>query len=183
MERVKIGKLEAARRQLVEAVFLYAHRRDSFAVMMLAENATEIVEAVARHRGRTDILTGRRLLRLLSSSEKFGELIKRWNERRNFFKHADRDPDGAIEIAPEIGPLVLLDACQAYDQLTGDPVSELRAFALSFLVAHPEYRGDVAGTPWERLLGSADPSMGSPEALADFLWGPEATRSAITPGR
>ena len=73
----------------------------------------------------------------------FLEKKKNWlncsNEAENFFKHADRDPEGVIDFSPEINELLLWEASLKYSELTSEETSPMAAIQLWFQVKHPEY--------------------------------------------
>ena len=58
---------------------------------------------------------------------------------RNFFKHADRDPDGVLEDfeAPNVDPVLFL-AVEDYIRMRGRSPVEFQVFQLWFLACHPE---------------------------------------------
>lgn len=92
---LKIGKLEAARRQLRTAITLWFNESDPVSVHTLAFAAYEIYHAISEKRNprRRDLIFD--LLHIRD------EYRRDWNShvRRsaNFFKHADRDGDAVLD--------------------------------------------------------------------------------------
>ena len=88
-----LSKIEVARCQLAVAIRLFFDDRDFVSIYTLAANAWEIVDVLCKANGvesyskqaRENIPDDKSLKR---------DCI---NPYRNFFKHADRDPDGILE--------------------------------------------------------------------------------------
>jgi len=60
------------------------------------------------------------------------------NEAENFFKHADKDPEGSIEFSPFQTEILLFDACSHYYTLTGETVPVFRLFEGWFMLHNTE---------------------------------------------
>lgn len=86
-----LSKLDAARRQLVTAIRLHLADRDAVSVYTLATNAQEILSTLCDRQGLRSLRANIARPAGMSDVEVQGKLI---NPARNFFKHADRDPDG-----------------------------------------------------------------------------------------
>ncbi len=88
-----LTKLDVARRQLAVAIRLFFDDCDPVSVYTLAGNAWEILDALCRHRG----LDGWSI----HADEQLpnGVSLKRHviNPYRNFFKHADKDPEDTLK--------------------------------------------------------------------------------------
>jgi len=54
----------------------------------------------------------------------------KFNEHQNFFKHADRDPHGEIELNAEITESMLIDAWAQYERLGGSLPEAGKVFKL-----------------------------------------------------
>jgi hypothetical protein len=95
--KLKISKLEAARRQLRTAMELWFADGDPVSIHALAFAEYEIIHFVSKKRapGRRDLVFDSRIVK--------DEYRAEWNriirQEANFFKHADRDPDGEIELS------------------------------------------------------------------------------------
>lgn len=97
VSKLKLTKLEAARRQLKTAIELWFADGEPVSVHTLAFAAYEVVHFVSKSRNRSrDLIFDSALIK--------DEYIKDWNklvrQDANFFKHADKDADGTIEFAP-----------------------------------------------------------------------------------
>jgi hypothetical protein len=91
---VPLTKVDAARRQLATAISLFFKGEDAVSVLSLAANAWEVIDALCTHGGvasmsaqaRSYIAPGKDLKKDYINSP-----------FRNFFKHADWDPDGVLQ--------------------------------------------------------------------------------------
>jgi hypothetical protein len=105
---IRIGKLEAARRQLRTAIKLWFTDGDPVVVHTLAFAAYEILHHLSEKRDPT-----RRDL-LFDTATIKDEYRKEWNQfirkEANFFKHADRDGDSVIDFNPRITEYFILFA-------------------------------------------------------------------------
>jgi len=93
-----ITKIDAARRQLVTAVRLYLDGGDPVSVYQLAANAWEIVDALSQHRG-VEIMSTRIRADIPERKDLRLHFVNKPN--RNFFKHADDDPDARSPVPSE----------------------------------------------------------------------------------
>ena len=85
-----LTKIDVARRQLVTAIRLLFDDRDPVSVYSLATNAQEILSALCERRGVLSLRANIAAPTGMNSERIQTQLI---NPARNFFKHADRDPD------------------------------------------------------------------------------------------
>ncbi|MGO9611348.1 MAG: hypothetical protein ACLPT4_17160, partial [Verrucomicrobiia bacterium] len=60
---------------------------------------------------------------------------KKLRDPRNFFKHAEDDPDGELEFNPEANNEHLYFTCLSYHLLTGERIPKLLLFGFWFLVS------------------------------------------------
>ena len=126
--RTRITKLDAARRQLETAINLYFHEGDQVSIHTLGCAAHEIIETVNRKGGGTPTL--KESWKDSIKPEHVKTFYKALNPARNFFKHADRDADDAIQFAPFASEILILDACWTYRRVTGERLPMLDVFAM-----------------------------------------------------
>jgi hypothetical protein len=111
--REKLGKLEVAKRQLREAIWLFFHERDAISIHTLVAAAHQILDDLAKPKGIESI---RRISIIRSEKKKFW--IDILNEAQNFFKHADKDPEATLDFNPELQLFFIIDAIQLYATLS-----------------------------------------------------------------
>ena len=92
MAEMKVGKLDAARRQLETAIRIYFSEGDPVATHTLAAAAHQLLADLSKARGSAPMLTDS-LLRMIRQDQ-VKQARDRFNAAANFFKHADRDPRG-----------------------------------------------------------------------------------------
>lgn len=123
MHSLKIPKLEAARRQLDTAIALFSQSGDPVSIHTLACAAYDVIDNVNQSRGRTETFVKRRY------TKQPGKLsVAAINAVQNFFKHANRDPDGELEFFPEMTEPIMADACRTYMDMTGQSVAIFDCF-------------------------------------------------------
>ena len=142
-----LTKLDVARRQLAVAIRLFFDDRDSVSVYTLAANAWEIVDVLCRNRG------------VESFSEQIRENIPDGKSLkhdfinapyRNFFKHADNDPDGIVEgFSDDKNDHVLFTAVEDLIRLEQLALFECQVFQIWYLAVYEE---KIAAEELERVL-------------------------------
>ena len=153
-----LTKLDAARRNLAEAIRLFFEERDAVAVHTLAAAAQNVLRDIARARGleHTSILHDNPMIELTKRKA----WAKAVNVPRNFFKHGENDPDGNLEFDSGENILTILDAALILTQLDQGLLHEASVFLGWYTTAHPEFRdalsGDVIGDYCVRNKISAD---------------------------
>ena len=132
---MQITKLEAARRQLVTAIRPFFEGGDSVSVYALGHAAWEVLDALCRHRGLTRFRGEMSGANGLTEQE-----IKRIaNYGRNFFKHANDDPDDTLdEFSDDRNDHVLLAAAFDYGTLATSKPMEVQVFQLWYFAVHPD---------------------------------------------
>jgi hypothetical protein len=127
---IKIGKLEAAHRQLRTAITLWFTDADSVSTHSLAYAACEIVSK-KRNPLRPDLLFDSAWIK-----EEFRKQFNiRLKKHANFFKHGDRDHEATIEFDSELTePFLLFSACGR--ALCGEPQSSEESAFLWWIQIH-----------------------------------------------
>lgn len=113
---IMLSKLDVASRQLETAITLYFQDADPVSIHTLASAAHEIIETLnAKNAGEPTI---RQQFRNDIKPEYAKMFFEKLSSAKNFFKHADRDPEAAIEFSQFESEVVLLDACLTHKRLT-----------------------------------------------------------------
>lgn len=133
--KIHISKLDASKRQLETAMQFFFRGGDPVSIHTLTGAAFQILEDICLKRGIASI--HKQLLENIRD-EKRNEVSQRLAAVKNFFKHADKDPDGIIEFNPESTSFYLWDACRMYFSLTKEVVPIFKVFELWFYVKNPE---------------------------------------------
>lgn len=137
-----ITKLEAASRQLDEAIRMFFEGRDALAIHTLAAAAQGILRDVAKAIGaeHQSILHDHPDI----PPERSREWIAAVNAPRNFFKHADRDREGTIEFDEEENERVLLDAVLLHGTVATEFLSAAAVYMGWFTTKHAALRGAIS---------------------------------------
>lgn len=116
-DKIDLTKLDVARRQLKTAIVLFFNNGDPVSIHTLACAGHEILYDLRKSQGIANMLQD------TSGYIKEGmesEYFRTLNRAKNFFKHADRDPDDIISFDPKTSSYFLLDAVVAYFRISGE---------------------------------------------------------------
>jgi hypothetical protein len=105
---IRIGKLDAARKQLQTSIKLWFEDGDPVSTHALAFAAYEVIHAISKKRdpNRRDLLFDSDLIK----DEYRGLYCQKLKSHAYFFKHADRDGDSVIDFYPVLSDLFILFA-------------------------------------------------------------------------
>lgn len=155
-----LTKRAVAQRQLVAAIRLLYEAADVVPIYTLAANAWEIIDTLTTR--SVNSLSNETRGHLPSGKDLKFDYIN--SPYRNFFKHADRDPDATLP-APTHGnveSLVFL-AVEDYIRLYGVSPLEFQVYQLWYLAIYEEKLSDDA---WHRLLNETREAFPNIQRLA-----------------
>lgn len=135
--KIKVTKLDAARRQLRTAIRLWFNGGDPVSIHALAFAAYEVIHVVSKKRkpNRRDLLFDALIVKDEHRRE-FNIMLKMHG---NFFKHAKNDWNAEIEFAPALSILFLMGAAAGI-RLMGERQSvEESALVFWFFIHAPEW--------------------------------------------
>ena len=138
---IKITKLDAAEWQLKAAIRMVIYRQDPVSTHTLACSAHQILYDLARHAGLSSQLKD------IVPKRKKRLWINVLNSSYNFFRHADKDNDEAIDFDPATSHFFILDATHLYQALNDKLFYEGAVFRLWFNNTYPEYAIEAATDP------------------------------------
>ena len=117
MQTEWIDKIEVVNRQIREAVRLFFEQRDSVAIHTIIASAHQILFDLGRAKGIESSIKNTAALR----RNEIQEFLKNINYPHNFFKHADKDPDSPINVAPleRLTADFIMDAIVMLQRLSG----------------------------------------------------------------
>lgn len=145
---LKISKTDAARRQLETAIRLWFFDGEPVSIHTLAAAAHQVVHDLGKARGVTAIL--RELPNVRPEYKK--EMQAAVARDENFFKHADRDPDGLLHFKPNMTTFFLMDAVFTYEALTNERPPILRTFQMWMMVQNPQLVKEEFQEEWNAQL-------------------------------
>jgi len=126
--KMKVSKLDAARRQLETAVRLYFFDVDPVSTHTLAAAAYGVLRDLNNADGGPPTMHDS--LDETIEPDFLPEFRRFLSEAQNFFKHANRDPDAVLDFNVAHTESILLDACWTYDRLAGEKVPLLTTFEI-----------------------------------------------------
>jgi hypothetical protein len=135
----RITKLDAAKRQLTTAIRLFFEDDDPVSVYTLAHASLEILGILCKRAGKE------RYIQLVAEKYGLTEMDARpiVSYGKNFFKHADRDPDAVLEDFADtrndgILMYAIVDLFSLFEENYHALPHEVLAFRLWYSIAHPE---------------------------------------------
>lgn len=131
-----VTKTNVARRQLVTAVTLFFQGSDAVSIFTLAANAWEIIDALCTRNG-VESMSSQAREYIAADKDLKRDYIN--SPFRNFFKHADRDPDEVLQDFDEskVDGILFL-AVEDYIRMRQKSPIELQVYQLWYLACHPE---------------------------------------------
>ena len=153
-----LTKLDVAHRQLAVAIRLFFDDQDPVSVYTLAANAWEIVDKLCRIRD-VDSLSEQTRGNLSNGQSLRRDLINQ--PYRNFFKHADKDPEGAIKgFSDEKNDHLLMLAVEDLLRLEQTKLFECQFFQTWYLAVYEEKIANEALKSVLPRIRQALPGMG-----------------------
>jgi hypothetical protein len=140
LPKEKIGKLEAARRQLCTAIKLFLEDGDIVSIHTLATASHEIFRALVKFKGGASMIKDNDFIK----PEHQKEYEAFMNEPQNFFKHGARDAHKVLDFAPEGTAFWICDCIRMDRQLSAGsiPFIEFQAFMIWFIIQYPNLLTD-----------------------------------------
>ena len=134
-EKIRVSKLDAARRQLDCAIELWFAEKDDVSTHTLAAAAHQIIHDINKKRGGRDLFFDSIVIKDEYRAE-FVALVKR---DMNFFKHADKDVEGITEFIPLGSIMFMLFSTIGLQQL-GERLNDVEdTFILWLTFHHPNW--------------------------------------------
>jgi hypothetical protein len=133
-QKFLILKFDAGRRQLKMAIRLWFQDDDPVSIHTLAAAAYEILHNLSRLKGGTDLLFDSKAIR----EDYRKDFIKRIKSTSQFFKHADRDPDGTAELSTLDTEVLLIYSMIALSRMGKKLSMEENAMLLWLSFSNPE---------------------------------------------
>lgn len=142
MEPIWINKLDVAERQIVEAITLFYESRDPVVIHTIIASAHQILHDIGSESGITGAIKNPEGM----TRKEFREHVKSVNEPYNYFKHADKDPDSKINVAPinEFTMDFILDAVIMLQNIKRDLPLKAKLFWGWFVCSFPEQFENMA---------------------------------------
>lgn len=147
-----IAKLEAAERQLAQAIRLFFDRGDQIAIHTLAAAAYQILSDICEQRGFTREIEDSTVLEEMGVKR---QVLAAMRTPQNFFKHADRDASATVRFSPMLSVCFMLYAVSFHYAITEKQFSEGIVFRSWFYAKHP----DRAPEPMRAVLTAMAPIL------------------------
>jgi hypothetical protein len=136
--KLKLSKLDCARRQLEMGIELYFMERDPVSIHTLAGAVYQLLVDLNKHQGGKPMTQEMESLKEVIIPGKEEEAYRLFRKAENFFKHADRDPNEVIDFSPEINGMILWESSLKYVELTGEQTPAMQAIHVWWIGQHPD---------------------------------------------
>lgn len=144
-------KLGVAKHQLVTAIQLFLQDHDPVSIYTLASNAWEVVDALGSRKGFSSSVSDESREHIESGLDLKRDYV---NPYRNFFKHADQDPDAVLTgFDDRKNDGILYLAAEDYIRLNRRSPLELQVYQTWFLAVYVE---KVAESDLARVMESIE---------------------------
>ncbi len=130
-----ISKLDAAERQLCQAVRLFFQRGDCVAIHTLAAAAYQITIDLCEHKNIQREIEDSPILVEMGAK---GEVLAAIRKPQNFFKHADKNSEGTVRFNPLLSTCLILYAVQYFYAICGKKFPEGQVFQIWFFLRFPD---------------------------------------------
>ncbi len=133
MEFEKLTKIEAAKRQTIEAIRLFFECRDPLVLHTIIGAAHEILLDIGERKNIQSYLKSVMWIKPEMQKEYFSLI----NDHKNFLKHAKTDPDHELKFNSSINEMWIYDAISLYRRLSEELPHEMKVFGAWFVSKHP----------------------------------------------
>lgn len=130
-----ISKSTAAIRQLNTAIYMFFDNKDDISIHTLAGAAGEILRTLVKVRGKdlSNTMIENEHIKAMTKKEVFNLI----NAYKNFFKHADKDPEGTINFHPIMNHYHIIDSIILLTRLDYKHTPETLTFLMWFDSKYP----------------------------------------------
>lgn len=153
MAKVRVGKLEAATRQINSAIRMHFDGGDPISVHTLAAAGLRVLRDLGERNGASFF---RDEIARLGGPDEQKEFYAKLNRAANFFKHADKDAGDELELDELFNDAVIVLSIFCYQDLAKELSVEMLAMMAWFHALHPEFINEnVAPDLHARALAKA----------------------------
>jgi len=160
-----VSAIDAAKRQLKEAITLFFEQRDSVSIHTLASASHEILCKFAKNKGVESFIRNPKYAKNDKVWEEYRKWLKKW---KNFFKHAEIK-EGCVEFPSELNTYIIHDCCHLYHQLIQETFWETEVWVRWVGLKHPDF---IKDGPFKTKVINEIPSSVDPddfEYFSDYL--------------
>ncbi len=150
-----LTKLEAAKRQLDTAIYLYFNNLDSVSTYALTAAAIDVLKDIAKSK---NIQTALEEFKNVIKPEYHDYFLDLINKPKLFFKHADQDPEGKLKFYPRSSEALMFIAIIAYVQISGNSTQDMEVYCIWDITRNPDLikSPDPENDPFKEILKKAN---------------------------
>ncbi len=152
MGKIKINKIEAARRQIDAAIRMLFQNEDPVAIHTIVMAAFRILRDL-HEKNETIKESIHKSIKAIIRPDMEKEFWSAFQGFSNFLKHADRDPDEISgDIDEQVNDLMLWLCCNYFRDLGYQYTPEMASLVTWYMVLHPNYWNDNMSINDKRLF-------------------------------
>ncbi len=133
---IELAKLDAAERQLRQAIRLFFSRGDEVSTHTLTCAASQVLRDLATQKGLPSPIRNAVLEYVREERQK--EFLGLLDKARNFFKHADRDANETLTFYPDLTKWLIFEAIQVHLTVASCYLPETFVFLTWVDLRHPD---------------------------------------------
>jgi hypothetical protein len=131
-----ISKIEAAERQLAQAIRMFFDRADAVSIHTLASAAYQILIDICKSRAIPREMEDSAILMEMGVKK---DVIAALREPQNFFKHSHQgNPEETVRFSPKLSAYMMVSAARYHYIVTGRQMHESIVLQMWFYASHPE---------------------------------------------
>ena len=133
MTKLHVSKFDVAERQLLLAIRLFFKEEDPVSIHTLSEASSQILYDLRDTYGGNSMFKNSAFIKEEHKKEWYKKIAK----SKNFFKHAEKDPNSTHEFNVTINHFSLIDAVNMYETIKKKWVPETLIYTCWFVSKYP----------------------------------------------
>jgi hypothetical protein len=172
LTKLRVTKIDAARRQLETAITLWFHEADPVSIHTLACASFQLLYDINSQVGGSPMFPDR-MAAIEKTEARKKYLYKFLRKAQNFFKHADNDASQTFAFNTDQTEIFIFEACQKYYEIAHEDLPLMKLFHFYLRLHNPDIFGQ--SDPQKNILDKPGiqklKSYGKPEFLLKVLPG------------
>ena len=145
----RISKLQAAKEQIDEAIWMFFNKRSAVAIHSIVGAAHQVLHDVSNR--SISMVKSQKQTDLRGEGK---DWIKKLNKEYNFFKHGIDDPSELLTFDPLLHAFYLVDCVYMYRNITGEKHFSHSLYDTWFSLSHPGCIGNENVREFAKLIAT-----------------------------
>ncbi len=136
LTKLRVTKIDAARRQLETAITLWFHEADPVSIHTLACASFQLLYDINSQVGGSPMFPDR--MEAIEKTEVRKKYLRKFlREGQNFFKHADNDASQTFAFNTDQTEIFIFEACQKYHEIAHEDLPLMKLFHIYVRIHNP----------------------------------------------